>query len=309
MTIRSLDSATGLQAGHFKPVRQRPMHRAVTLALGLALAMTMAVGLSGVAHAQAPGQGASTATPGSTVSTTVSTVGVAASPAASPANATALLGQRLQALYPATRFGEVAPTPWPGLFEVTMGANLAYVDASGRYFLFGHLYDMQAQQDLSAQRKEALPRIDFAALPLGDALTEVRGNGERVLAVFSDPDCPYCRRLEADLRELTDVTLHTFLMPLAALHPQARRKAVSVWCAPDRLQAWKALMLRDQTASDADCDHPVDRNIALGERLGIQGTPTLIAADGRIQPGAASLAHIEAWLNRSSPSGASGATR
>lgn len=304
MTIRSLDSATGLQAGHFKPVRQRPLHRAVTLALGLG----MAVGLSGVAHAQAPGQGASTATPGSTVSTTVSTVSTVGV-AASPTDTTALLGQRLQVLYPATRFGEVAPTPWPGLFEVTMGSNLAYVDASGRYFLFGHMYDMQAQQDLSAQRKEALARIDFAALPLGDALTEVRGNGERVLAVFSDPDCPYCRRLETDLRELTDVTLHTFLMPLASLHPQARRKAVSVWCAPDRLQAWKALMLRDQAPPEADCDHPVDRNIALGERLGIQGTPTLIAADGRIQPGAASLAHIEAWLNRSSPSGASGATR
>ena len=78
---------------------------------------------------------------------------------------TSLVG-RLQALYPSTRFGEIRPTPWPGVFEVAMGANLAYVDASGQYFLFGHLYDMKAQRDLTAERKDTLARIDFTALPL-----------------------------------------------------------------------------------------------------------------------------------------------
>ncbi len=221
---------------------------------------------------------------------------------ANTAAITAAIATRLQSLYPATRFGEVTPTPWPGLYEVPMGANLAYVDQSGRYFLFGHLYDMQQQQDLTAQRKEQLARVDFSVLPLADALTEVRGNGSRVLAIFSDPDCPYCRRLEADLKGLTDVTLHTFLMPLASLHPQARAKAISVWCATDRLQAWKGLMLQDRTPASAECEHPVDRIVALGERLGIQGTPTLIAADGRMMPGAASRDQIEAWLSRSSVS-------
>jgi len=228
-----------------------------------------------------------------------------AAQAASTTDTTAVtssIAARLQSLYPATRFGEITPTPWPGLYEVPMGANLAYVDQSGRYFLFGHLYDMQQQQDLTAQRKEQLARVDFSVLPLADALTEVRGNGSRVLAIFSDPDCPYCRRLEADLKGLSDVTLHTFLMPLASLHPQARAKAVSVWCATDRLQAWKGLMLQDRTPAAADCEHPVDRNVTLGERLGIQGTPTLIAADGRMMPGAASREQIEAWLSRSSVS-------
>ena len=152
---------------------------------------------------------------------------------------------RLQALYPSTRFGAVNPTPWPGVFEVVMGANLAYVDHSGQYFLFGHLYDMKSQRDLSAERKDTLARIDFNALPLADAMKEVRGNGSRVLAIFSDPDCPYCRRLETELRGLDDVTIHTFLMPLASLHPAARGKAVSVWCATDSLATWQALMLRD----------------------------------------------------------------
>ena len=209
---------------------------------------------------------------------------------------------RLEALYPATHFGAIHPTPWPGVFEVVMGANIAYVDASGQFFLFGHLYDMQAQRDLTAEHQDALARIDFGSLPLSDALQEVRGNGARVLAIFSDPDCPYCRRLETDIRSLTNVTIYTFLMPLAALHPGAHGKAVAVWCAKDRIAAWHATMLRDQPLPHANCPHPVDRNVALGARLGITGTPTLIAADGRILPGAASKAQIEAWLVQSTAS-------
>ena len=214
---------------------------------------------------------------------------------------TSLMG-RLQALYPSTRFGEIRPTPWQGVFEVAMGANLAYVDASGQYFLFGHLYDMKAQRDLTAERKDTLARIDFSALPLSDAIKDVRGRGSRALAIFSDPDCPHCRRLEAELKGLSDVTIHTFLMPIASLHPQARAKAIAVWCAKDRLGAWQALMTRDQVPSSADCAHPVDRNVALAERLGVTGTPTLVAADGRVLPGAASAEQISAWLSRSTTS-------
>ena len=214
---------------------------------------------------------------------------------------TSLIG-RLQALYPSTRFGEIRPTPWPGVFEVAMGANLAYVDASGQYFLFGHLYDMKVQRDLTAERKDTLARIDFSALPLADAIKDVRGRGSRTLAIFSDPDCPHCRRLEADLKGLSDVTIHTFLMPIASLHPQARAKAIAVWCAKDRLAAWQALMTRDQAPPTADCAHPVDRNVALAERLGVTGTPTLVAADGRVLPGAASAEQINAWLSRSTTS-------
>jgi len=215
------------------------------------------------------------------------------------------LGERLQALYPSTRFGEIRPTPWPGVFEVAMGANVAYVDASGQYFLFGHLYDMKAQRDLSAERKDTLARVDFSALPLADAIKDVRGRGSRALAIFSDPDCPHCRRLEAELKGLSDVTIHTFLMPIASLHPQARAKAVAVWCAKDRLGAWQALMIRDQPPPAADCAHPVDRNVALAERLGVTGTPTLIATDGRVLPGAASAEQIQAWLSRSTVSAVS----
>jgi thiol:disulfide interchange protein DsbC len=214
-------------------------------------------------------------------------------------NATSAMGNRLQALYPSTRFGAINPTPWPGVFEVVMGANLAYVDESGQYFLFGHLYDMKSQRDLTAERKDSISTIDFDALPLSDAMKEVRGNGARVMAIFSDPDCPYCQKLESDIRDLTNVTIYTFLMPPVSLHPAAHAKAVSIWCAADRTAAWHAMMWRGEAVPRAECPHPVDRNVALGERLGINGTPTLIALDGRMLPGAASKEQIEAWLQRS----------
>jgi thiol:disulfide interchange protein DsbC len=147
--------------------------------------------------------------------TSATTAGATATPGISAASA---MGNRLQALYPSTRFGAVNPTPWPGVFEVVMGTNLAYVDQSGQYFLFGHFYDMKAQRDLTAERKDQLARIDFDTLPLADAIKEVRGNGARMLAIFSDPDCPYCQKLETDLRDLSNVTIYTFLMPLVSLH-------------------------------------------------------------------------------------------
>ena len=121
------------------------------------------------------------------------------------------LEKRLKDLYPATRIERVQTSEIPVLYEVTMGKNSAYTDATGRYFIFGHLYDMKTQRDLTAERMGKLQRIDFSRLPLGDAIKTVRGKGERVLAVFSDPDCPYCKRLEAELDKLDNVTLYIFL--------------------------------------------------------------------------------------------------
>ena len=226
-------------------------------------------------------------------------IGTATTDAIGATSSVSAMAERLQALYPSTRFGAVNQTAWPGVFEVVMGANLAYVDQSGQYFLFGHLYDMKTQRDLTAEHKDAIARIDFDTLPLADAMKEVRGNGSRVMAIFADPDCPYCQKLESDLRELTNVTIYTFLMPLVSLHPGAYNKAVSVWCAKDRIAAWHAAMWRGEMIPQTDCPHPVDRNVALGEQMGINGTPTLVAADGRMLPGAASKEQIEAWLERS----------
>jgi len=119
--------------------------------------------------------------------------------------ATAML-QKLKGLYPATRFTSVTGTPIDGVYEVVMGQNVAYVGGDGRHFLFGHLFDMRTQQDLTAAKftqSEETPgearQVNFATLPLQDAVKVVKGDGSRLLAVFSDPRCPYCKALDEEL--------------------------------------------------------------------------------------------------------------
>jgi thiol:disulfide interchange protein DsbC len=211
------------------------------------------------------------------------------------------LEKRLKDLYPATRIERVQTSEIPALYEVTMGKNSAYTDATGRYFVFGHLYDMKTQRDLTAERMKKLQRIDFSQLPLGDAIKTVRGKGERVLAVFSDPDCPYCKRLEAELDKLDNVTLYIFPYPLEGLHPEAVDKAVAVWCAPDRARAWVDLMKTGKIPARRNCENPIQRNIQLAQRLGINGTPTMLSADGRMLSGAVPGDRIEQWLAESRP--------
>lgn len=214
----------------------------------------------------------------------------------------------IRAAYPATRIDRIEGTPMEGVYRVVMGRNQAFVDASGRYFLFGRFYDMETQTELFSNGEGTdTPResrkIDFSALPLDKAIRTVRGEGKRVMAVFSDPDCPYCRKLEHELAGINNVTIYTFLMPLASLHPDARRKAEAVWCATDPATAWAELMLGSKEPSPAKskCPTPLDEIARLGDSLGIQGTPFLIAADGRSVPGAMAAERIEAWLNTASP--------
>ncbi len=211
----------------------------------------------------------------------------------------AVMRERLQKAYPATHFGALHWSAIPGLYEVEMGKNLVYVETSGQYFLFGHLFDMREQKDLTAANlAHRNPPIKSMALPFNDALTEVRGNGQRLLIIFSDPDCPYCRQLERSLVQLNNVTIHTFLMPLKSLHPNARDKAIGVWCSNNKIQSWQAMMRADKTPRYQNCAHPIERNIELAEKLGIHATPTLINAKGETLAGAQTPARIESWLDQ-----------
>lgn len=210
---------------------------------------------------------------------------------------TVLFEARLKQLYPSTTFKGIRTTPVSGIYEVQMGENITYIDSSGKYFFFGKLYDMLNQQDLTEARTQEMSKIDVSQFPLADAITTVRGTGERKLIVFSDPDCPFCKRLESSLRGLNDVTIYTFLYPLEQLHPDAKRKSVNIWCSPDRSKAWDAYMLENKESPNVSCPNPVEKTIALGNRLAISGTPTLFAMDGRKRAGAADSQSISKWLD------------
>lgn len=205
----------------------------------------------------------------------------------------------LKQKYPSTVIKSVSSTNLPGVYEVVMGKNVAYVEESGRYFLFGHMFDMQTQTDLTEGKimAEQVAKVDFKKLPLKDAIKIVRGDGSRKVAIFSDPDCPYCKQLENNIANLTNVTIYLYLFPIDQLHPQAKAKSVGVWCAADQVKAWDGLMRRNEVPT-GQCENPVDRNIALAEAMGINGTPTVILPDGSIIPGAPSAAKLEQMLNQ-----------
>jgi len=207
------------------------------------------------------------------------------------------LTKMLKEKYPATAFTSVGKAPLNGLYEVAMGKNIAYTDASGRYFIFGHIYDMVTQEDLTAAKLQSINKIDWSRLNLANAIKVVKGNGSREFAVFSDPDCPYCQKLEKELGALDNYTMHLFLFPIAGLHPSAPDKAQSIWCAKDRYAAWKDVTLSGKVPAKKECANPIDENIKVAGDMGIQGTPTMIRKDGVIMPGAAPAARVDEWLN------------
>ena len=235
----------------------------------------------------------------STAQTTPAVAVAAATPAPARENAAeAELLKRLREAFPASRIDSVATTAVDGVFEVVAGPNVFYTDNSGRYVLFGKLFDMKTRTDITAARIAEVQRLDVSILTHANAIKEVRGNGKRVLYVFADPNCGYCKALEKTLQEVNDVTVYTYLVPL--LGPDSFEKGRAIWCASDRATAWSDWMLRGRTPKPASdrCDDPLDINTELSKKLDMPGTPMLIAADGRRLMGAVAAAEIEALLSK-----------
>ena len=203
------------------------------------------------------------------------------------------LAERLPAL---PKIDEVSKTPMNGLYELRVNdSEIFYTDAEGNFLIQGNLIDTRAKRNLTEERVEKLSAIDFDALPLKDAFTQVRGNGKRKLAVFEDPNCGYCKRFERDLQKVNDVTIHTFLIPI--LGADSMEKSKNIWCAKDRNKAWLDWMVRDQAAAKASCDtSALERNLAFSKKYKITGTPTVFFANGTRVPGAISAQDIEKQL-------------
>ena len=191
---------------------------------------------------------------------------------------------------------EISKSPMAGLYEVRVnGTEIFYTDAEGNFLLQGSLIDTKQKRNLTEERVDKLTAINFDALPLEDAFTIVRGNGKRRLAVFEDPNCGYCKRFERDLQKVNNVTVYMFLYPI--LSADSNEKSKNIWCAKDRVKAWQDWMVRDQTPVAASCDAAaIARNLELGRKFKITGTPTLVFADGSRVPGAIGATEVEKRL-------------
>ena len=180
----------------------------------------------------------------------------------------------------------VEKSPIAGLYEVNLGSQIIYSDATGDYLILGDLIDAKNHKNLTEARLSETNRINFASLPFANAVKVVKGNGSRQIAVFSDPNCPYCKQLENTLKSVDNVTVYTFLYPV--LSPDSEVKSKSIWCSTDRAKAWESWM-QNRTAPTAagTCDTAaIDKNLKLGHEMNVTGTPTVFLADGRRLPGA-----------------------
>ena len=207
------------------------------------------------------------------------------------------LGERVPQLQ---KIDEVTESPMPGLYELRVnGTEIYYTDAKGNFLIQGHLIDTKQHRNLTEERIDKLTAINFDTLPLKDAFTIVRGNGKRKLAVFEDPNCGYCKKFERDLQKVDNVTIHMFLYPI--LGADSTEKSKNIWCAKDKTKAWLDWMVRDQAPKAASCDSAaIERNVEIGRKHKITGTPTLIFADGSRIPGAIGAAEVEKQLANAS---------
>ncbi|MCC7287564.1 MAG: DsbC family protein [Burkholderiaceae bacterium] len=192
---------------------------------------------------------------------------------------------------------EVSKTPIPGLYEVRIGTDVLYTDEQGQYVIQGSIIDTKTRANLTEARIAKLTQIDFASLPLKDAMLIKQGSGARKLVVFADPNCGYCKRLERDLVALKDVSIYTFLYPI--LGPDSNVKSRDIWCAREPGKVWRSWMVDGATPPKAmgACDTAaLERNLALGSRHRVNGTPAVVFEDGSRSPGALPLEQIESRL-------------
>jgi thiol:disulfide interchange protein DsbC len=193
---------------------------------------------------------------------------------------------------------EVSKTPMLGVWEVRIGHDLFYTDAEGSHLIEGgEMVDTKTRANLTRARIDKLSAIKFDELPLKDAMVIKQGKGTRKLAVFGDPNCGYCKRLERELAALPDVTIYTFLYPV--LGPDSQTKSETLWCSKEPMKAWRAWMLEGQMAprTMGQCNTTaIERTVAFGRKYRINGTPAMVFEDGQRVPGAMSGAEIEKRL-------------
>ena len=198
------------------------------------------------------------------------------------------------------KIDEVTKTPIPGVYELRVGTELVYSDERGEHIIQGTLIDTKTGVNLTEARIDKLTAIDFANLPLKDAIVYKQGNGARKLVVFADPNCGYCKKFERESLQVKDVTVYTFLYSI--LGGDSPEKSRNIWCAKDATTVWREWMVNGAVPprAMAQCDAgALQRNLAMGKKYRVNGTPALVFDDGKRVPGALPPAQIEAQLTAS----------
>lgn len=203
----------------------------------------------------------------------------------------------LQRVFPQSPIQGIVKTPILGMLEAAVDGQIFYITEDGQYILGSPLFDVQARQNLTEARLEKINAIAFDRLPLDWAIKRVKGSGSRKMAIFEDPNCPYCKALEQTLTGIDNVTVYIFLYPIDPLHPDAAEKSKAVCCAKDRAQAWDVIMRTGVMPANAvDCDNSIAKIAAFARQHRITGTPTTTLSNGRRLVEAVPRAELERQL-------------
>ena len=200
------------------------------------------------------------------------------------------LKSNLSKQYPNIQVTNIQPTEMSSLYSANLDNQIIYLDENAEHMFIGSMVRLKDQKNLTKDLVLKQNSIDWKQLPLKDAIKTVKGNGKRQLAIFSDPNCPYCKKLEAELDKLNDVTIYTFIYPLKT---QSIAVSKQVWCEANPAYAWKNLLQKNVQPKAKTCANPIDRNLELGRKLGAQGTPTLIFGNGLKMVGGRSAEEIQ----------------
>ncbi len=201
----------------------------------------------------------------------------------------------LQKNYPQIgKVDKVYKAPYLGLYEVVADDQLFYTDEKAQYLIVGNIIDLKSGHNLTEERSHKLFAVDFHSLPLEIAVKRVKGNGERKMAYLTDPNCSYCKKLEGVLKNVDNVTLYRFLYPI---FPGSEEKVRNILCSTDPNKTWEDWMLNGVVPPSGNCATQTEKVLALGKKLHVNGTPTLIFADGTQVPGYMPAADLEKALN------------
>ena len=200
------------------------------------------------------------------------------------------LKNNLNQQYPNIHVSNIQATEMTGLYSANLDNQIIYLDENAQYMLVGSMVRLKDQKNLTKDLMLQQNSVDWKQLPFKDAIKTVKGTGKRQLFIFSDPNCPYCKRLEVELDKLNDVTIYTLIYPLKS---QSITVSKQVWCDPNQAYAWKNLLQKNVQPKEKTCANPIERNLALGRKLGVEGTPTLIFETGFKMTGVRSAEEIQ----------------
>jgi len=180
--------------------------------------------------------------------------------------------------HPNLKIENIQATDMKGIYSGSMDGQVVYVGEDAQHILVGSMYRLSDQKNLTKDLVLEQNSIDWKKLPLQEAVKSVRGNGKRQIAIFSDPNCPYCKQLEAEINKLNDVTIYTFIYPIKT---QSIAVSKQVFCEKDPALAWSNLISKGiQPSSNKSCTNPIERNLSLGKSLGLNGTPAIVFSNG-----------------------------